>query len=170
MLGMNNKNNENEARFALIAELADLCCRNHCSIKYRTEDFTIEINHSHESALHMMHGSEVNTQVNTQKKEVLSKQSESATSINHPQVKQSGVVVKSDLVGTVYLSPSPGQNSFVKIGSHVSKGDTVCIIDCMKVMNPIPATHTGEIIHVHIGNEEIVEFGQPLFTIKEAKN
>lgn len=79
------------------------------------------------------------------------------------------VLIKSDLIGTVYLSASPDADPFVKIGSHVSKGQTLCIIDCMKVMNPIEATHAGEIVHIHVGNAEVIEFAKPMFTIRETK-
>jgi acetyl-CoA carboxylase biotin carboxyl carrier protein len=85
------------------------------------------------------------------------------------QQSRSEVLIKSDLIGTVYLSPSPDADPFVKIGSHVSKGQTLCIIDCMKVMNPIEATHAGEIVHIHVGNAEVIEFAKPMFTIRETK-
>lgn len=85
------------------------------------------------------------------------------------QQSRSEVLIKSDLIGTVYLSASPDAEPFVKIGSHVSKGQTLCIIDCMKVMNPIEATHAGEIVHIHVGNAEVVEFAKPMFTIRETK-
>jgi acetyl-CoA carboxylase biotin carboxyl carrier protein len=73
--------------------------------------------------------------------------------------------VKSPMVGTVYLSPEPGAANFAAIGSAVKAGDTVLIIEAMKVMNPIVAPASGTLTAVHVENSQPVEFDQPLFTI-----
>jgi acetyl-CoA carboxylase biotin carboxyl carrier protein len=73
--------------------------------------------------------------------------------------------VKSPMVGTVYLSPEPGAPNFATIGSAVKEGDTVLIIEAMKVMNPIVAPTSGTLKAVHVENSQPVEFDQPLFTI-----
>lgn len=73
--------------------------------------------------------------------------------------------VKSPMVGTVYLSPEPGAPNFAAIGSAVKEGDTVLIIEAMKVMNPIVAPTSGTLKAVHVENSQPVEFDQPLFTI-----
>ena len=73
--------------------------------------------------------------------------------------------VKSPMVGTVYLSPEPGAPNFATIGSAVKEGDTVLIIEAMKVMNPIVAPASGTQTGVHVENSQPVEFDQPLFTI-----
>ncbi len=73
--------------------------------------------------------------------------------------------VKSPMVGTVYLSPEPGAPNFAAIGSAVKAGDTVLIIEAMKVMNPIVAPASGTLTGVHVENSQPVEFDQPLFTI-----
>ena len=73
--------------------------------------------------------------------------------------------VKSPMVGTVYLSPEPGASNFASIGSAVKEGDTVLIIEAMKVMNPIVAPTSGTLKAVHVENSQPVEFDQPLFTI-----
>lgn len=73
--------------------------------------------------------------------------------------------VKSPMVGTVYLSPEPGAPNFATIGSPVKAGDTVLIIEAMKVMNPIVAPASGTLTGVHVENSQPVEFDQPLFTI-----
>ena len=73
--------------------------------------------------------------------------------------------VKSPMVGTVYLSPEPGAPNFAAIGSAVKEGDTVLIIEAMKVMNPIVAPTSGTLKGVHVENSQPVEFDQPLFTI-----
>jgi acetyl-CoA carboxylase biotin carboxyl carrier protein len=73
--------------------------------------------------------------------------------------------VKSPMVGTVYLSPEPGAPNFATVGSAVKEGDTVLIIEAMKVMNPIVAPTSGTLKAVHVENSQPVEFDQPLFTI-----
>jgi acetyl-CoA carboxylase biotin carboxyl carrier protein len=73
--------------------------------------------------------------------------------------------VKSPMVGTVYLAPEPGAPTFASVGSSVKEGDTVLIIEAMKVMNPITAPTSGTLKAVHVENSQPVEFDQPLFTI-----
>lgn len=73
--------------------------------------------------------------------------------------------VKSPMVGTVYLAAEPGAPDFAAVGSTVKEGDTVLIIEAMKVMNPITAPRGGTILAVHVENSQPVEFDQPLFTI-----
>ncbi|APZ98594.1 acetyl-CoA carboxylase, biotin carboxyl carrier protein [Sphingopyxis sp. QXT-31] len=73
--------------------------------------------------------------------------------------------VKSPMVGTVYLSPEPGAANFASIGSAVKAGDTILIIEAMKVMNPITAPAAGTLKAVHVENSQPVEYDQPLFTI-----
>ncbi len=76
-----------------------------------------------------------------------------------------GHVVRAPMVGTFYISPSPGSPPFVEVGSRVKVGDTLCIIESMKMMNQIKADKSGRIEAVLIDNEQSVEFDQPLFTI-----
>ncbi|MFA6920750.1 MAG: acetyl-CoA carboxylase biotin carboxyl carrier protein [Gallionella sp.] len=76
-----------------------------------------------------------------------------------------GHVVKSPMVGTFYRSPSPGSKQFVDIGQNVNTGDTLCIIEAMKLLNEIDADHTGVIKAILVENGQPVEFGQPLFVI-----
>lgn len=73
--------------------------------------------------------------------------------------------VKSPMVGTVYLAPEPSAPNFAAVGSAVKEGDTVLIIEAMKVMNPIVAPTSGTLKAVHVENSQPVEFDQPLFTI-----
>jgi len=73
--------------------------------------------------------------------------------------------VKSPMVGTVYLAAEPGAPNFAAVGSAVKAGDTVLIIEAMKVMNPIVAPASGTLKAVHVENSQPVEFDQPLFTI-----
>jgi acetyl-CoA carboxylase biotin carboxyl carrier protein len=75
-------------------------------------------------------------------------------------------IVTSPIVGTVYLSPSPAAESYVKLGDHVSEGSILCIVEAMKLMNEIPSDIQGEIAHIYVGNATPVEFGQKLFAIR----
>lgn len=76
-----------------------------------------------------------------------------------------GHVVKSPMVGTFYRSPSPDAKSFVEVGSSVTSGDTLCIIEAMKLLNEIEADHTGVIKAILVENGQPVEYGEPLFII-----
>ena len=77
-----------------------------------------------------------------------------------------GHVVKSPMVGTFYRSAQPGSESFVSVGSKVKEGDTLCIIEAMKLMNEIEADCAGSIKAILVENGSPVEFGQPLFVIE----
>jgi acetyl-CoA carboxylase biotin carboxyl carrier protein len=76
-----------------------------------------------------------------------------------------GHVVKSPMVGTFYRAPSPDAKAFVDIGSSVSAGDTLCIIEAMKLLNEIEADHSGVIKAILVENGQPVEYGEPLFII-----
>ena len=76
-----------------------------------------------------------------------------------------GHVVKSPMVGTFYRSPSPDSKPFVEVGSSISAGDTVCIIEAMKLLNEIEADHSGVIKAILVENGQPVEYGEPLFII-----
>jgi acetyl-CoA carboxylase biotin carboxyl carrier protein len=76
-----------------------------------------------------------------------------------------GEVVTSPMVGTVYLASEPGAAPFIKVGSTVKKGDTLLIVEAMKVMNPIRAPKDGKIVDVMVGDATPVEFGEPLVVI-----
>ncbi|CAL62879.1 Biotin carboxyl carrier protein of acetyl-CoA carboxylase (BCCP) [Herminiimonas arsenicoxydans] len=76
-----------------------------------------------------------------------------------------GHVVKSPMVGTFYRSSAPGSPAFVEVGSTVKEGDTLCIIEAMKLLNEIDADATGVIKEILVENGQPVEFGQPLFII-----
>lgn len=82
-----------------------------------------------------------------------------------PAAADSANALKSPMVGTAYLSPEPGAAHFVKPGDKVKQGDTLLIIEAMKVMNPIAADRAGTISAILIENAQPVEFGQPLVVI-----
>lgn len=79
---------------------------------------------------------------------------------------ESGHVVKSPMVGTFYRSSSPGAKPFVDVGSEVKEGDTICIIEAMKILNEIEADKSGKITRILGENGQAVEYGQPLFVIE----
>jgi len=81
------------------------------------------------------------------------------------EVKQEGHIVKSPMVGTFYRSPSPEAKPFVEVGQAVKAGDTICIIEAMKLMNELESDATGTIKAVLVENGQPVEYGQPLFII-----
>ena len=76
-----------------------------------------------------------------------------------------GEVIRAPMVGTFYRSPSPGSPSFVDVGSRVKVGDTLCIIESMKMMNEVKAAVAGVVEAVLVRNEDAVEFDQPIFTL-----
>lgn len=79
---------------------------------------------------------------------------------NHPGA------VKSPMVGTVYLRPSPDADAFVKEGDSVNEGDTILLIEAMKTFNPIAAAKSGKVTRLLVTDSQPVEFGEPLFTIE----
>ena len=75
-------------------------------------------------------------------------------------------IIKSPMVGTFYASSAPDKDPFVKVGDRISKGQVVCIVEAMKLMNEIESEFDGEIVEVCVKNEDVVEYGTPLFKIK----
>ena len=99
----------------------------------------------------------VQTVVTTQKAEEKTNQNEKEILAN---------IVKSPMVGTFYLKPSPDKEDFVKVGDTVKKGQVLCIIEAMKLMNEIESEYDGQIVEICTKNEEMVDYGKPLFKIK----
>ena len=79
-----------------------------------------------------------------------------------------GHIVKSPMVGTFYRSPSPGAKAFVEVGQTVKQGQTLCIIEAMKMLNQIEADASGTVAEILVENEQAVQFDQPLFVIEPA--
>ena len=77
-----------------------------------------------------------------------------------------GDAVKSPMVGTIYLQPSPEAPTFVKVGDSVTAGQTLMIVEAMKTMNPIPAPKAGKIVEILVEDGQPVEFGEPLVVIE----
>lgn len=90
---------------------------------------------------------------------------ESTPSTSTPSVPE-GHVVTSPIVGTMYRAPEPTKPPFVEVGSKVKVGDTLCIVEAMKMLNQIEADKAGTITSILVENGQPVEFGQPLFVIQ----
>ncbi len=82
------------------------------------------------------------------------------------EVAETGHIVRSPMVGTMYLSPSPGAKSFIEIGEQVNVGDTLCIIEAMKMFNQIEADKAGKVKARLVENGQPVEYDQGLFVIE----
>lgn len=90
-----------------------------------------------------------------------------ASATQQPEVQvPAGHVVKSPMVGTFYRSASPGSAAFVEVGTSVKDGDTLCIVEAMKILNEIESDHAGTITQILCENGQAVEYGQPLFVIE----
>lgn len=76
-------------------------------------------------------------------------------------------IVKSPILGTFYATPSPDAEAYVKVGDRVKKGDVLCIVEAMKLMNEINSDADGEIVEILVENQSPVEYGQPLFKIRK---
>jgi len=88
-----------------------------------------------------------------------------APTAQEPEAAPEGQLVKAPMVGTFYRSPSPDAKPFVEVGQAVKKGDTVCIIEAMKLMNEIETDVSGVVKEILVENGQPVEYGQPLFVI-----
>lgn len=91
--------------------------------------------------------------------------SEHESSTEAQQQEVSGDIVKSPIVGTFYRASSPDDAPFVSVGDQVEKGQTLCIVEAMKIMNEIESEHSGEVKKILVEDAEAIEFEQPLFVI-----
>ena len=87
-----------------------------------------------------------------------------AATAEEPEI--SGHIIKSPMVGTFYRSPAPGAKPFVEVGQTVGVGDTLCIVEAMKLLNQIESDKAGTVKAILVENEQPVEYGQPLFVIE----
>lgn len=93
-------------------------------------------------------------------------QENSLINVEQEIVKENYKIVKSPMVGTFYASSSPEKEPFVKVGDKVHKGQVLCIVEAMKLMNEIESEFDGEIVEICAKNEDVVEYGMSLFKIK----
>ena len=85
---------------------------------------------------------------------------------NEKEIKTNLNIVKSPMVGTFYAKPAPDKDAYVEVGTLVKQGDTLCIIEAMKLMNEIECEFTGKIVNIFVKDGETVEYGTPLFEIE----
>lgn len=114
-------------------------------------------------------GTKISMKKEEDKKEIIKQ--EVITSEPEVETKQEkniveGNVVKSPMVGTFYSKSSPTANKYVEIGTKVKKGDILCIIEAMKLMNEIESEFDGEVVDILAQDGDMVEYGKPLFVIK----
>lgn len=83
------------------------------------------------------------------------------------EIKRNVNIVKSPMVGTFYAKPAPDKNTYVEVGTSVKTGDTLCIIEAMKLMNEIESEFTGKIVKIFVKDGETAEYGTPLFEIEK---
>lgn len=91
---------------------------------------------------------------------------EPAQAANSAPAASNTEIIKSPIVGTFYAAPSPNDKVFVSVGDSISKGDTLCIIEAMKIMNEINAEISGKVVKVLVKDAQPVEYDQPLFEIE----
>lgn len=129
-------------------------------IEYENEGCRIYVAKQHQMAAHVPPMIAAPTMINTVSLEEVSSSPTPQTLKQHPGV------VKSPMVGTVYLAPEPGADTFIRVGDHISEGQTLLIIEAMKVMNPIKAPKAGKVIHVFVKDASPVEYAEPLLVIE----
>ncbi len=134
------------------------------SLSLKSEDF--ELNLSKEKAIYqnVMSGAPIQTQPILQ-----SDIQANGGIVNEPiapVIPINQKAIKSPMVGTFYAASNPKAKPFVEVGSKVKKGDIVCVIEAMKLMNEVEAEIEGEVVEILVANESMVEFGQPLFVLK----
>lgn len=107
----------------------------------------------------------VDAKVNEITREVTQSNTAATTEPTPETVELGGTLIPSPIVGVVYLTPTPDQPAFKKVGDTVAVGETLCIVEAMKLMNEITSDTAGTIAEVLIENEQVVEYNQPLFRI-----
>lgn len=115
----------------------------------------------------MQHMQQQNPQQNPQQNYYAPAAAPAAAPVEAPAVAEvpAGHIVKSPMVGTFYRSSAPGTAAFVEVGATVKEGDTLCIIEAMKLLNEIESDFSGTVQQILVENGQPVEFGQPLFVI-----
>lgn len=126
-------------------------------LEVRTNDYYIKMDKSLDRTI------EIKEQV--QKDEVLNHSLEKEPRETEDNL-YNDTIIKSPMVGTFYSSPSPESKAYIQIGDKVKKGDTLCIIEAMKLMNEIQCEEQGEVIEILCKSGDLIEYGQPLIKIR----
>ncbi len=88
------------------------------------------------------------------------------TQTKQEETSENAKIITSPMVGTFYASSSPDKPAFVQVGDKIKKGQVVCIVEAMKLMNEIESEYDGEIVEICVKDEDVVEYGMPLFKLK----
>lgn len=127
-------------------------------LKYEEKDLKISVNFSS--------GSQVVQHIPAATHAISSPNQKTDSTSTSQNVDEGLHIITSPFVGTYYSQAAPGKPSFVKVGDKVSKGQTLCILEAMKIMNEIESDINGEIVEICADNESLVEYGQPLFKVR----
>ena len=137
------------------------------SFQYEEKGMKIKLGKEIQSAVPVVNvaGADVQNIQSTAVVQTQEVQSPAAQKADEGSVKTGGKLVLSPLVGTFYAAPAEDAEPFVAVGDTVKKGQTLAIVEAMKLMNEIESDYAGTVKQVLVSNEEVVEFGQPLFVI-----
>lgn len=134
-------------------------------LKYETDDVKIAVNFSTGDNISVAHTSQI-AHPKEQSSLQIQPVGESIRESIGKSIDDQLHSITSPFVGTFYASASPGKPAYVNVGDKVTKGQTLCILEAMKIMNEIESDISGEIVEVCIDNESLVEFGQTLFKVR----
>ena len=126
-------------------------------LKYETKELKISVNFNSAVATVQPQFQQISSTPSTNTKQTVD---------NNKEVNDGLHVITSPFVGTFYTSSSPEKPAYTNVGSKVTKGSTLCILEAMKIMNEIESDVVGEIVEVCVENESLVEFGQTLFKVR----
>lgn len=144
------------------------------SFEYEEKDFKLKVDFGlvkavSEQPIYIANAPAMNTSTAHQSPHVTmtkSPEAHSPATSQKREDKKAGHSILSPLVGTFYASPTPSEPVFVKVGDRVKKGQVLCILEAMKIMNEVESDVDGEILAIHVENENLVEYGQVIFSIK----
>lgn len=135
------------------------------SMKKEIKQDTIIIGEELQNKEQQIQNIQVKEQLEQKIKQIQNKEQESKI-VEKQEKEQIGNLVKSPMVGTFYAKSSPTAETYVEIGKTVKKGDILCIIEAMKLMNEIESEFSGEVVEIFVKDGDTVEYGTPLFRIK----
>ena len=153
---MDIKDLQNLIKFVSKADVA--------GVKYKTKDFEINItNHTFGTVVTTPQMTQVQPVVNT----APVAQPEEETSANSAESAENGkyITIKSPIIGTFYRKPAPDKEPFVSVGSEITEGTVVCVVEAMKLFNQIESEVSGKIVKILVDDASPVEYDQPLFLV-----
>lgn len=152
----------------LVKNLLDLISESEVNeVSIEEGDFKIKVKKTSESAAQTVHYQMPQQPQAPQPPAAPQPSASGKESVEEDSGKPAGEVLKSPIVGTFYEAPSPDSDPFVSVGDHIEAGQTICIIEAMKIMNEIEAEFSGTVEKILVDNGSPVEFDQPLFIIKK---